>query len=142
MNLFKELFRKAQAANHFNIAFTDGDWKKEWLDIFSNQVEWIEINLTNQFVSIGVRQLADGYIQDLIMHILKSEFRKIDEARVYPLHNRSYEYVFSNGALINHRVKFDYNDRSPVIHELVFDFEEVKLHSKRTNDNPLSLSTG
>ena len=131
MSLFTELFRKPAAANHFNIEFKDSDWKKEWLDIFSNQVEWVEINLTNQFVTVGVRQLADGHIQDLIMHILKSEYRSIEEARIYPLHNRSYEYVFTKGTLINHNLRYDYKIRTPLVQELIFDFEKVTLHSNR-----------
>jgi len=140
MSIFSESFRKPAASNHFNVEFKDSDWQKEWLDIFSNQVEWVNISLTSQIVSIGVRQLSSGHIQDLIMHIMQSKYQRIEEARVYPIHGRPYEYVFSNGTLTNHDVKYNYSDRGPLVHKLVFDFETVILHSEKNNGVAQTLS--
>jgi hypothetical protein len=140
MSFIRNLFRKPAAANHFNIEFRDKDWQQSWLDIFSSQVERVDINLVEQLVTVNVRQLAAGHIQDLIMHILKKEYRTIEEARLYPLHNRAYEFVFTSGKLIDHFVAYHYKDRSPLVHTLIFDFEEVIMHTNKVADTSEKLS--
>ena len=122
--------KRAQSKNHFRVSFRDKDWKDEWLKIFTSQVTKVEMNLVEQILTVHVRQLKAGHIQDLIFHILKDQYKKIDEARVAPIHGGKYEYVFRVGKLVAHAVDFDYDDfRNPVVHKLVFDFDMVQLHS-------------
>ncbi len=131
--MFFHTFRRTQAANNFIAEFRDGDWKKEWLDIFSNQVTSVKVNLVKRTVVIEVRQLLQGHIQDLIFHILDSEFKHVDELRVYPIRPRTYEYVFTDGELVNHEIKFDYGDNTVAVHRLVFEFDSINLHSNKSH---------
>ena len=136
MSWLSSIFTPAQSANNFVVEFTDSDWKQEWLSIFSTQVSSVTIDLVNRYVEVSIRQLAQGYTQDLIMHLITEQFNNIDECRVAPIKPRRYEYVFTDGTLINHELAFDYDNLKAATHNLTFRFDHVRLHSEKQLTKP------
>lgn len=132
MSVFRYTLKQVQTQNDFLVRVSDADWKQEWIELISNQTISAKVNLAYRRVELEVRQLRTGHIQDLIFHILKgtADERLIGEIRVRPAKRQAYEYVFNKGHLIDHNMKFDIYSREPLVHRLVFEFDEVVLHSK------------
>ena len=121
--------RQAQTANDFAVTIADGDWSNEWIDLISSQTTGVDINLVWKRVTLTIRQLKAGYIQDLLFHILKKETATIDMVRITPARRQAWEMVFKKGKMVDHEVKFSYYDKSELVHVIVLEFEEVDLHS-------------
>ena len=131
--MLKHSLKQPQTTNDFVVTVSDKDWKHEWMEMMSCQITRTEINLVTRQMVLYVRQLTTGHIQDLIFHLLDKDSasnRTIDEVRVRPAKRQAYEYVFTNGKLIDHGVAFDYYDADVVQHKMVLSFDRVRLHSK------------
>lgn len=128
--MFKHTFKQPQTANDFKVIVKDSDWAQEWIDLISNQTTYVELNLVKKQVTIDVRQMRTGWIQDLIFHILQKDTSNIDEIRLTPAKRQSYEYIFTNGTLIDHEVRYNLYSRLALEHRLIFSFDGVSLHSK------------
>lgn len=124
--------KRPQAANDFKVTIRDQDWKAGWLKLFADQTVSVKVDLVKRRLTMHVRQLATGHIQDLIFHILQKE-RLIDEVRVSPAKRQSYEYIFVNGTMVAHEVQFDLYVKDAITHRIVFDFNKVRLHSNETH---------
>lgn len=126
--LFKSL-RSAQTTNDFSVHVSDRDWKTQWVELVSAHTERVDVNLIQKTATLHIRQLKEGVIQEAIFHTLSKdpEAQKIDEVRVRPARGEVYEYIFTNGRLVNHHCAFDYKKKEPVVHTLALQFEQVEL---------------
>ena len=125
----QNLFRRAQTQNDFSITVSDKDWESDWIDLISTQTKGALIEFGSKKITIYVRQMASGTIQDIIFHILQRENQNIEEVRIRPARGSAYEYLFLNGELIYHSCEFDIDKTDPLVHKLVFKFDEVNLKS-------------
>ena len=126
----RHLFKKGQPRNDFDVALTDENWNSEWQDIFDSQVVLIEMNLVKAEVSIWIRQLKAGMIQDMIFDLLTRE-DPIDEFHVKPVKSKKNgaEYCFVEGRLVDHHTQLHYLKTDDIIHKLVLRFQHVNFKS-------------
>lgn len=120
-----ETLRQVQTANDFKVKVTDADWPDKWIKLITAQTTGVDVNLAWKRVTLYVRQLRAGEIQELLFHVLSGTYRKIDEVRITPAKRQSYEMVFTDGYVVDHEVQFDYNDRKELVHTVVIEFNEV-----------------
>lgn len=126
---FWNTLRRGQTANDFAVTVADRDWSTEWIDLISSQTTGVDVNLVWKRVTLTIRQLKAGYIQDLLFHILDKETATVDMVRITPAQRQSWEMVFKNGRMVDHEVKFSYYNKSELVHVIVLEFDEVVLHS-------------
>lgn len=143
MGLFDSL-KVAQDRTDFSITIVDKDWNEKWASLVSAQTVKVECNFVKRQVSVHLRQLKVGVIQDVIFHVLSSDKRQglIDVVRIRPAKksgSNSYEYIFKDGKVIDHEVVFSYREKGDLIHRLDIEFEEVELVSPAKDFRPTTV---
>lgn len=141
---FLDNFRVAQDRTNFSITVTDKDWKEEWTSLVSTQTVKVDCNFVHRTMSIYLRQLQVGIIQDVIFHVLSSDKRKgrIDCVRIRPAKKKgkdSYEYIFKDGRVVGHKVIFSYTKKGNLIHRLDLEFDELELISPAKDFRPSTI---
>ena len=136
--------KPAQCQTDFSITVVDKDWKEDWANLVSAQTARVECNFVDRRVSIFLRQLSAGVIQDVIFHVLSSDKRKgeIDTIRIRPAKKKgpdAYEYIFKDGHVINHQVIFTYAKKGDLVHRLDIEFDEVELVSPAKDFRPSTI---
>lgn len=137
---FFDNFKSAQCQSDFSVEVSDREWEKKWKSVISKQTTSVKINFVKRQVTLIVRQLKVGIVQDVIFHILskKERNRMIDGMTIRPAKGAksSYEYLFKDGQLIDHSCQFTYETKGDLIHKLVFEFAEVTLKSPSSEYRP------
>jgi len=137
---FFDNFKSAQCQSDFSIEVSDREWEKKWKSVISKQTTSVKINFVKRQVTLLVRQLKSGIVQDVIFHILSKKERNqmIDGMTIRPAKGAksSYEYLFKDGRLIDHNCQFKYEAKGDLIHTLVFEFTEVTLKSPSSEYRP------
>ncbi len=124
------LLRRGQPRNDFDITVSDSKWGSEWEDVFAAQTVRLEMNLVQNEVTVIVRQLRAGVIQDIIFNLLTRE-TPFDKFHIKPVQSKKHgaEYAFCKGRLVDHSCILDYLSTDPITHRLVLQFEHVNLKS-------------
>lgn len=122
-------FRMPQKKNDFSITVHDADWDTKWNGIISSQVVSADVSLTEKRLTLKIRQLKSGAIQDVIFHTLNRNTRTIDHVILTPAKGKNYEYHFKNGEVTYHHTSFDYTSTDVIIHKLDLVFKEIELKS-------------
>lgn len=143
-------FRISQRKNDFSITVNDADWDTRWTGIISSQVVSVDVSFTEKSLTLYLRQLKSGIIQNIIFHTLNKDTRKIDQVIITPAKGKKYEYHFRNGEVVYHHVYFDYTSTEVVTHMLQLNFKEIelkspkegKMHSVRLTDTDKSVLMG
>lgn len=137
---FLDNFRSAQCQSDFSIEVSDREWENQWKSVISKQTTAVKINFAKREVTLLVRQLKAGIVQDVIFHILSKKDRNqiIDGMTIRPAKGAksSYEYLFKDGRLVDHECQFEYASKGDLIHTLVFEFQEVTLKSPSSEYRP------
>ena len=137
---FLDNFRSAQCQSDFSVEVSDREWESKWTSVISKQTTSVKINFVERKVTLLVRQLKIGIVQDVIFHTLSKEKRNrmIDQMTVRPAKGAksSYEYLFKDGRLVDHNCEFKYVAKGDLIHTLVFEFAEVTLKSPSSEYRP------
>jgi len=141
---FLDNFRIAQDRTDFSITVTDKDWKEDWANLVSAQTARVDCDFVHRRVTIYLRQLQSGIIQDVIFHVLSNDKRKglIDCVRIRPAKKKgknAYEYIFKDGRVVGHKVVFSYAKKGSLIHRLVVEFDELELVSPAKDFRPSTI---
>ena len=125
-----DLFKQGQPRNDFDVQLTDEHWCAEWQDLFAAQVVRLEMNLVECEVTVFVRQLRAGVIQDIIFNMLtRDEPLGVLHLKPVSSKKKGAEYSFVNGILVEHKAVFDYLSKDVIVHKLVLRFGHVNLKS-------------
>ena len=125
-----DVFKRGQPRNDFDVHLSDEYWTSEWEDIFASQVVKVEMNLIKNEVTVYVRQLRAGVIQDIIFNLLTRD-KALGKFHIKPVKSKKKgaEYSFVNGRLVDHHCEYDYMSKDIITHKLVMRFEHVNLKS-------------
>jgi len=127
----RDTLRVGQTQNDFSVTVIDRDWSNDWINTVTAQTSKVELNLVKCELTLYVRQLKAGIIQEVIFHMLTKNGSSIDQIRVLPAKSKKHgaEYIFNDGKLVDHHLKMDYTSKEVIEHKLVFNFGHVNLFS-------------
>lgn len=125
-----KLFKQGQSRCDFEVQVSDKNWSSDWEVTLASQVVRVKINLVKNEVTLWVRQLRAGVIQDIIFDLLTRE-DKMDKLNLKPVKSKKggAEYAFIDGKMVNHETEFDYLSDKSILHEITLTFDVVKLKS-------------
>jgi len=123
-------FMQAQSQTDFAVEIFDKDWiEKDWPSIISKQTRKLEINFHERTVTLYLRQLKAGIIQDILFHVLGAGDGKIDKVTITPARGNtsSHQYHFVDGRVSDHQCVFSLEETGDLIHKLSITFDRVVL---------------
>lgn len=124
-----ESMKTIQAKNEFSVQVSDPDWPDKWVKHISAHTRRVEFDLLTRVVTLHVNQLRSGLVEEIVMRLTTGtdEERRVTALRVIPSKTGAFEYVFTDGTIIDHYCDYDVVSKDPVVHRITVGFDKVRL---------------